>query len=255
LAISSSYQLSLPSLFMLHPAGGGILQYKKLADLICQACGQSVYGIEDNRDGKWGSLQEMVKEYANAVERLYPNGTVAVLGYSLGGIVCYELAQLLMMRGRKVIYIALLDADMSDNKSNYQDHRLLWILANYISRWDEEVLLGLSESQPPEVLCKELLTRLEKYGMGAEDIHSFVSLFYTHIDLVSNYSPQPLKVPETKLIFFSAKPSHDVWAHDWFRSSTATNTYLKTFATEHIYLLKDAEKEIATSLSSFLNKD
>ena len=85
-----------PPLILIHGADGGILFYRAFAQAL--ATGNPIYAIEapmlhDREASAPGSLEEVATGYRETVISHIPLGPVAIAGYSLGGIVAYELAQ------------------------------------------------------------------------------------------------------------------------------------------------------------------
>jgi thioesterase domain-containing protein len=56
------------------------------------------------------SVQALAREYVAQIKSQQPEGPYRIGGLSFGGIVCYEVAQLLEARGDKVEYLLMLDA-------------------------------------------------------------------------------------------------------------------------------------------------
>jgi hybrid polyketide synthase/nonribosomal peptide synthetase FtdB len=88
------------NLFCFPPAGGHGLVYRELArHLDLRVVAFSYIGGE-----------AMVDRYADLVESEQPAGPCALLGYSLGGNVAFEVAQELERRGREVTDVVILDS-------------------------------------------------------------------------------------------------------------------------------------------------
>ena len=75
---------------------------------------QPVIGI---REYGWGdptrrlpTIEAYAARYVDEVQRHQPTGAIALAGYSLGGLLAYEMARLLVARGRRVEVVLLLDA-------------------------------------------------------------------------------------------------------------------------------------------------
>ncbi|MCP4654504.1 MAG: hypothetical protein GY856_03685, partial [bacterium] len=55
-------------------------------------------------------IDEMAAEYLRSIRGVWPEGPYALLGWSLGGMVAYEMARQLEEAGREVALLALVDA-------------------------------------------------------------------------------------------------------------------------------------------------
>lgn len=86
------------------PAGGRVSAYARLPEWFS---GRPVLALDGRRER--GSLKEMARSYTQVVGDRLPEGAVAVLGWSLGGLLAYEVACQLESRGRVVDWVAMLD--------------------------------------------------------------------------------------------------------------------------------------------------
>jgi amino acid adenylation domain-containing protein len=101
-----------PSFVAVHPAGGQLFAYAPL--LASLPDDQPVIGIKEYGWGDPARRLESVEEYAaHYVDELLaerPTGDLVLAGYSLGGLLAYEMARLLDARGRRPRLVVLLDA-------------------------------------------------------------------------------------------------------------------------------------------------
>ncbi len=96
-------------IFLVHPVGGSVFCYTELA----RALGpdQPVYGLQSpERDGAApASLEEMAKRYLEIVRAVQPEGPYRLGGWSMGGVVAFEMAHQLAAHGEEVEQLAVLD--------------------------------------------------------------------------------------------------------------------------------------------------
>lgn len=73
----------------------------------------SVHGLElpgfDGAEPPLEAIEAIVDRLADQVGAVAPEGPLALLGYSMGGVVAYEMARRLEAAGRSVVYLGLLD--------------------------------------------------------------------------------------------------------------------------------------------------
>ena len=97
-------------LFLVHPIGGGVSCYAEL----CSALGaaQPVYGLQAPEQGDMADLaiEDLAELYIGAVKSVQPLGPYRLGGWSLGGVVAFEMAQQLRQRDEEVAVLALLDS-------------------------------------------------------------------------------------------------------------------------------------------------
>ncbi|WP_310422591.1 amino acid adenylation domain-containing protein [Chamaesiphon sp. VAR_48_metabat_135_sub] len=100
-----------PPLFCVHPIGGNVLEYYKLAAYLGEE--QPVYGLQslglDGTQIPLRSIEAMAAHYITEMQIIQPNGPYFLVGYSFAGLVVYEIAQQLHRQGEKVALLALLD--------------------------------------------------------------------------------------------------------------------------------------------------
>ncbi len=98
-------------MFMVHPAHSGSEVYIPLAEKLTSLF--QCYGIENynlHHENKIKNISELAALYLRIMdENINNNETIHLLGWSLGGYFCLEMARQLEERGRKQIYIYLLD--------------------------------------------------------------------------------------------------------------------------------------------------
>ncbi len=102
---------SKPPLFCLHPLGGELLKYQKLAPHL--GSDQPVYGLQpQGLDGKqlpFTRIEDMVEHYIKEIQTIQRNGPYFLTGYSFGGILALEMAQQLHRQGEKVGALVMID--------------------------------------------------------------------------------------------------------------------------------------------------
>ena len=101
-----------PPTFLVHPVGGNVVCYHELA----RRLPGPVYGIQapSPEEGRFETLEEQAALYVEAVGSVAPAGSCRVGGWSLGGVVAFEMARQLAAAGRPV-YLALLDSRPPDD--------------------------------------------------------------------------------------------------------------------------------------------
>ena len=102
---------SKPPLFALHEVTGHILFYRDLARQLGPE--QPFYGLQPlGLDGKQTPLtrfEDMADHYIKEIRSLQPEGPYFLLGFSMGGLLAFEIAQQFHAQGQKVALLALID--------------------------------------------------------------------------------------------------------------------------------------------------
>ncbi|HEU4451580.1 MAG TPA: amino acid adenylation domain-containing protein, partial [Longimicrobium sp.] len=100
-------------LFLVHPAGGNVLAYAALARHLPPE--QPVYalqarGLEEGEAPPGASVEAMADDYLRALRAVQPHGPYRLGGWSLGGVVAWEMASRLEAAGETVEALALIDS-------------------------------------------------------------------------------------------------------------------------------------------------
>jgi amino acid adenylation domain-containing protein len=100
-----------PPLFFVHGVAGDVFGFVELAGML--GPDQPSYGIQavglDGKSTRHVTVEEMAAHYVKEMISFQPDGPFSLAGYSLGGIIAYEIAQQLHRKGRRVALLAFLD--------------------------------------------------------------------------------------------------------------------------------------------------
>jgi amino acid adenylation domain-containing protein len=119
---------SKPAFFCVHGVGGNVLNLRQLARHMSPnypLYGLQAQGLDGKRPGL-GSLEEMAAHYLKEIRSIQPQGPYFLGGYSLGGLIAYEMAQQVSTAGEEVAFVALFDTYPGSVKPT--SHSLLHLL-------------------------------------------------------------------------------------------------------------------------------
>jgi len=118
-------------LFCLPGIGGNVLEFQALARLFGPA--QPLYGLPpvglDDDQTPHRTISEMAAHAIQQIRKIQEQGPYHLLGYSLGGIVAFEMAQQLQEAGETTDLLALLDSRLWSppiTLSTFQKLKLHW---------------------------------------------------------------------------------------------------------------------------------
>jgi thioesterase domain-containing protein/acyl carrier protein len=97
--------------FLVHPAGGHVFPYVHLAQSLGrdQPCyGLQARGVEEGQDPHT-RIEDMAATYIQALQTVQPVGPYRLGGWSMGGVVAFEMAQQLHAQGQRVALLVLFD--------------------------------------------------------------------------------------------------------------------------------------------------
>jgi thioesterase domain-containing protein len=137
-----------PPLYLVHSIVGEVTWYYPLAKRIGAGC--KVYGIQAPRDKMSGEFAESIRAlaayYVEKLTEFQPQGPLLLGGWSSGGPIALEMAQMLRAAGRDVLLLVNLDGllfntggEISAWHPHYQWKLLLnlpvWIADNIFQGW------------------------------------------------------------------------------------------------------------------------
>jgi acetoacetyl-CoA synthetase len=113
-------------LFIAHSMSGTMLELRALAQEMDCHC--AVYGIQSRglREGEVADsrVEDMAADYIMQIRSVQPHGPYALAGFSMGGLIAFEIAQQLLQCGETVELLALLDTQFDRQCLTFQDRLL-----------------------------------------------------------------------------------------------------------------------------------
>ncbi len=113
ICVHADNNANLPTLFCIHGAGGNILflreWMKYLDEFSFPLYGFQARGV-DGVTKPHGSIEEMALDYIHEIQEFQPKGPYFIAGYSGGGSVALEMAEILRQKGEEVPLVILLDS-------------------------------------------------------------------------------------------------------------------------------------------------
>lgn len=102
---------TLPPVFFLHAIGGNVINYSALLPYLDER--QPVYGLQakglDGLSEPYKNLYQMIKDYANEIQKVNAYGPYLLAGGSMGGLLALEVARFLQSNGKKVKFLGMFD--------------------------------------------------------------------------------------------------------------------------------------------------
>ena len=151
-------------IFMVHPQGGGVLCYLHLAKALGRE--ETVYGLQapgyDSDEPFLRSIEEMVDRYAKEIQRVAPHGPYRLAGWSMGGLLAFEIARRMEAMGEGVDFLGLLDvpappreARVHANEQPFVDQNqvLLDLAINYLEL-ERGVITDVNEDEVYDLLLQ-----------------------------------------------------------------------------------------------------
>jgi amino acid adenylation domain-containing protein len=190
-------------LFLVHPTGGNVLCYADLALHLGQE--QPIYALQDPALYEEGrvceSVEDMAAFYLDAIREVQGVGPYLLGGWSSGGVVAYEMAQQLRMKGEDAGLLALIDSQAPIEAHEASDDRALMASVG-------RLLVYLSDADPASFskldrlvrdgreydfeLLMELATAANVIPPGADPspARRLFEVFRRNVGIIARYRPQ-----------------------------------------------------------------
>ena len=204
-----------PPLFFVHPIGGGVMCYQELARHLdqdqpfyaLQSRGLSIEPADTEIElPPHAQLQAMAKGYIAEMRTVQPEGPYALGGWSMGGVVAFEMAQQLRSQGQFVSSLTLIDSHApSVRKQNKSDAALLLRFAKHLALSETHSLSTLAQLEllkqtlSPQPLPQQftgLLAGLKQLNIlpadfTIEKLKQLFIVFKHNFKAVNHYKPRP----------------------------------------------------------------
>jgi len=100
-------------LFIIHGGGLNVLLFNTLAQRMNEK--QAVYGIQahglDGKSEPFDNIDDIAQHFISEIKSVQANGPYAIAGFSIGGLIAYELACRLRARSEQVAFLAIFDTE------------------------------------------------------------------------------------------------------------------------------------------------
>ncbi|WP_394836710.1 amino acid adenylation domain-containing protein [Pendulispora rubella] len=130
--------------FFMHPVGGNVLCYAELARALGRE--QPFYGLQALPD-QGDTLEEMARHYIAEIRQVQPHGPYRLGGWSMGGVLAFEMAQQLRAAGEAIALLTLLDVTESPSS----DAKHPPVDEGALRTWFETDLAGAAVDETPSL--------------------------------------------------------------------------------------------------------
>lgn len=129
--------------FCVHPAGGHVFCYMELARRLGPE--QPFYGFQsrdfDGKEVERRNVEMMAASYVKTLLEHHPAGPYLIGGWSMGGVVAFEMARQLYLQGQEVASLVLFDARIPTDEQKLETEDEVALIFSFASD------LGISQSQ------------------------------------------------------------------------------------------------------------
>lgn len=224
---------SRPPLFCVPPVSGSPYGYRALLPLLDEE--QPVYALEspgfDGDEPPLDSVPALAELFLTALRRYHGEGAVALLGWSMGGVVAYEMATRLTALGVPVPLLVVVDAAAPGTQPALPAGTVARLLARDIAAvygYPAEPLERALEAVPTEAGADDVLATVAGSGVLPPECDQDFLLqrlrpFAAHIRALASYRPAG-RYPGTVTLI---RAEHSTVDRDgWQQISTELDEYL-----------------------------
>jgi thioesterase domain-containing protein len=178
-----------------HPAGGHVFPYIHLAQYLDpdQPCyGLQARGLEEGQEPHT-RIEDMAAYYIQALQSVQPAGPYLLGGWSMGGVVAFEMAQQLHAQGQRVALLALLDGRIptADETFPEEDYEAVLLVERYfgISFGPMESLAQLPKDEQLAFMLEQAKSAgLVPVELDVSEARRFVDLLKSDLRATQNYA-------------------------------------------------------------------
>jgi thioesterase domain-containing protein len=145
-------------------------------------------------------MDEMASAYLPQILRVQPEGPYFLLGYSMGGVIAYEVAQRLSRAGHDVGWVGLIDTRSTWTADALSDEQVLSWLVRHGLGLDVEVgpLLSLDPAHRVERLLDVALeTGKLPSDYDRSRLRRMIDIYDINVSALSGYQLQPYEADVT----------------------------------------------------------
>jgi thioesterase domain-containing protein/acyl carrier protein len=256
--------------FCVHPADGAVLSYADLAHQL--GPDQPFYGLQapglDGEQEPYTQLEALATHYLQAIRSVQVEGPYLLGGWSMGGVVAFEMAQQLQRQGQPVALLALLDSWTPaalynpDGPVGEDDAKLLAnFLANLRGRFAKDLPAlptDLEQLGPDEqlnyILEHAKLLEFLLPDVGLVQLYRLLQVFKSNVRAMWRYTPQRYRGQIT-LFQATQQPdsANDGPAPGWFELSSQPLKIYPSPGDHYTMLTKPYVETLAEQLRTCLD--
>jgi amino acid adenylation domain-containing protein len=191
-----------PPLYLAHPAGGHVVCYRGLA--VGLAPHQPVYALQPQgvQDGlaPLTRIEDMAARYVQAIRTFQPEGPYRLGGWSMGGLIAWEMARQMEAAGQAVELLAMLDTAPHTAEALMLDPRdeadVVWNTIAGVAGWPaasrvrvDEIRVGGMRAMIAEMI-RRMNVPLLLPETRVDDVLALTQLRAANLQAQTEYHPQ-----------------------------------------------------------------
>jgi len=249
--------------FCVHPIGGNVLCYLDLARHFAPE--QPFYALQaldpEEEEAYPASIEEMAARYLREVRRLQPEGPYRLGGWSMGGLVAFEMARQLESEGQELGLVALIDTlppAAEPVPPAAEEELVVWfaqdfarLLGHEAGISSEELRLLPGEETLGQVVRLGRAARLLPEDLGLDQLKPLFETFAANLQAGRSYLRRPYSGRVTLLLSEQTFAARGPELLDGWRQSALGDIETRTLPGDHYSLLRPPHVErLADELES-----
>lgn len=197
-------------LFLVHPVGGNAFAYMPLVaqmEATLPIYGLQSRGLEGEASSPHTTIEAMAAEYIRQIRTVQPEGPYHLGGWSMGGVVAYEMAQQLYAEGQSVASLVMIDSRLPNRGAAPSEISLLATFAldmglplppqETIS--DDLIEGSNSEERLAWIVASAKRAAILPPDISFSQVHRLYEIFRQNVLALGQYVPRPYAAPVTLL--------------------------------------------------------
>ena len=254
--------------FCVHPVGGNILCYADLARHLNRE--QPFYGLQspglEGEQVPLTRIEDMARHYLAALQTIQPQGPYRLGGWSLGGVIAFEMAQQLHAAGHETELLALIDSSVPVAINPPEDESEAIFLASLLQDlgelFDKDLAISVedlqllsSDGQLNRILQEAKRANLVPPELGVQQLRRLLQVFKANLQALSRYRPQSYL---GRITFFQASEQVPAVSPDparYWGDLAAGGIEIHRIPGDHDAILREPQVQLlAEQLSADLNR-
>jgi acyl transferase domain-containing protein/thioesterase domain-containing protein/acyl carrier protein/SAM-dependent methyltransferase len=248
------------TLHLVHPSGGGVLCYLDLARRLGAERPVRAFQARGLLDGAAPErdLVRMAADYTRLLRERQPEGPYLVGGWSMGGVVAFEIANQLQAAGQEVSLVALIDSWLPTDVSwpTTEAGLAAWFMRDLAGLEGVQVAAGLEQQLPadPDKHVGFVLDRLKDlHALPAivrpEQVKPLFEVFKANLRALAGYRPAACAAP---VVLFRASQALEFGHATEGWGTVAPNLRISDLPGTHYQVMRPPELD---ALAAALNKE
>ncbi len=254
-------------LFLIHPVAGNVLCYQELSR--CMGEQRPVYGLQapsvDDAEHP-GSIEGLAGLYINAIRTVQAHGPYHLGGWSMGGVIAYEIAGQLQRSGEHIAELTLIESYTPDTIKALEqqsgldnDTLLLSAFAEELGLDNAEQFLAMTSETDLYQRLDQMLEQIQQAGLPVPDIdqtqlRQLFDVFAANVRALDQYNPR-LYTGNIKLLFAERSLDQAETANGGWQSLLDGEAIISTVPGDHYSVMQSPNvRYVAEQLIDDLNE-